>query len=174
MTFTDKPKRKQAPTRPMQKFWLAGFVFLCAAMIGFILLTANADYVVCFDTPFPALEGVEHQAFFKLPPSAQNVEYAANGTGRKGGCTIWVSFEMNSEDVESFRASTHASSFQAEPLTETLLYFMQKQGWPRPAKTLLGHEFLAGQYPYAEQWIILDSKDAPTVRVYLIVNKEWL
>jgi hypothetical protein len=151
--------------------FVLGMAILCCGAISVFLTNSHFK---CFGTPFPSLTNVEEQAYLRFPPSAQNIEFFTNAVNRKAGCTIWVTFEMDSNDLEAF-----ASTIQVDQLSPTtqlsgdgFTFLSQRQGWYQTTPSLAGH----GRSPGLDedQWVFIDTSDPERWTVYLITNKEWL
>lgn len=150
-------------------------LLMFAGILGIIALSWGSSYLTCFSTPFPSLESVEKGAFFEFPDSANDVEYNANAESRKNGCTVWVKFEMDSQEIETFIESTLINNFEANPLDEgAFIYYLQEQGWHQPEGTLAGHNTTYVDDTYVYQWIFWEELESSKYTVYIITNKEWL
>lgn len=189
MILNEKPKRKRRKKKPYfpvgLRLWLwvvACFVgtLICIAStcFGILTLTWGNSYSACFGTPFPAYEDVESGSLFKFPPSAQNIEYDANSANRKGGCTAWIKFEIDLDDLDVLLESTLVGSLTHIRLdTEEggITYFMKRKGWSQPIESLAGHGHTTDYiYPPVDQWIYVDTSSPDSYIVYIITNAEWI
>ena len=181
----EKPKRKR---KPPGHFWIESkmflFGFLGGAMIlilctvisifTFLVLTIGNSYSGCFGTPFPSHADVEESSFFKFPPSAQQIEYDADMKNR--GCSSWITFSMESQDINEFQESTLVDSLQRIRLEGTVFYIrMKDKGWSQQEESLAGYGSNADyDYPWVEQWIFVDMSSADQFTVYVIIDKNWL
>jgi hypothetical protein len=153
---------------------IALFICGCALPYGFLKLTWGNSYTVCFGTPFPSYQDLQQEAFFELPSSARNLAYDANGLNRKGGCTIWVKFEIDPGDLEDLQNSTLIESFKGIQLDgDAFLYFLQRKDWAQPNNSIAGVGY-NNDYPYTSQWVFIDMTDESNFIVYIITNQEWL
>ena len=144
-------------------------------ILGTIAFSWGNSYSICFGTPFPSLESVEKGVFFELPDSANDIEYDANGKSRKNGCTAWVKFGMDSQEIESFKASTLIENFEENLLDEAaFLHYSQEKGWHQSEGTLAGYRAIQINDTYVSQWIFWEDHEANNYTVYIITNKEWL
>jgi len=147
---------------------------------GAILFVLTNSYIICFGTPFPSFGSVEHNAYFKFPSSAHNIEYDANGVNRKAGCTIWVKFEMDSAEFNTFVQTTaiHDLSASASLTNDAFSYISTPKGWNQPTGALAGRAQPQRNaddiWVSADQWIVVDVAHPNHYIVYLIVNQEWL
>jgi hypothetical protein len=175
MRHPEKSKREENPRR---KNWfliiaIPLFVCGCALPYGFVKLIWGNSYTVCFGT-FPSDEDLQKETFFKLPSSARNLTYDANGLGRKGGCTVWIKFEIDPEDLEALQKSTLVETFEDAQLEEGngFSYFMQKKGWVQPKNSIAGVGY-NNDYPYTSQWVFIDTTEQNNFIVYILMNQEW-
>jgi hypothetical protein len=157
------------------------FGIILAILITCSYLSLGNSESICFGTPFPSYSDVEHYAYLKLPASARNIEFRSNAVNRKAGCTIWVKFDMDSKDFDTFKSSTYVKDLSSSTqLTGNgFEYFKDRQGWRIPLNALAGHDNPpagASGFPtvYEDQWIVIDTSDAQKWTIYLIVNKEWI
>lgn len=137
--------------------------------------------IICFGTPFPSYSDVERSAYFEFPPTARNIEFHANGVNRKAGCTIWAKFDMDSKDLDTFKATTFVANLS--PWThltgDDFDLFARQQGWNQPSGGLAGHSRPPLGAPGVsnsseDQWIFIDTSNPQKWTVFLVVNKEWL
>jgi hypothetical protein len=142
-------------------------------LVSCFYLTFGNSNTICFNTPFPSYGNLEQTAIFAFPPSASHIEFSTNAFNRKGGCTIWLQFEMAASDFDTLKAST-----LVEELTNVRLAgspferFSERMSWSQPLNSIAGHGF-SGDGIYTEQWIFIDINDPNRWVVYLITNMEW-
>jgi hypothetical protein len=143
------------------------------ACLGIFLMEWGNSYAICFSTPFPSYNDVERSAYLKFPPSAQHIEFDANGINRKAGCTIWVKFEMESQELDVFKATIRTKQLSSSKQLggDAFDFFSRKQGWVQPSTSLAGYWEINSS---ENQWVFIDTSQPDTWTVYLITNKEWL
>ena len=126
----------------------------------------------------PTYEDVESSALFKFPPSAKDIEYDGDSSGRKGGCTAWIKFEIDPSDLKALQESTLINAFERIRLDEEegpITRWLEKKGWSQPIESLAGHGYTGDYiYPPVEQWVYVDTSSENRYIVYIITNSEWM
>lgn len=114
-------------------FVAVGVLLGLCFFIPIYLVWGNSNFI-CFSTPFPSYQSVEERAYLRFPASARNIEFYANGVNRKAGCTIWVKFEMDSSDLDTFIASTYVENLSSSAQLEgdAFEFFSAERGWSQP------------------------------------------
>lgn len=97
----DTPK-----THFLTKRWIQ-IPLILVLLIGGVLLYFHLTYDTCL--------GNKSSQYFKLPSSATDIQKHSDDATRS--CTVWVKFEMNPADLESFLKTT----FIKMPLSSTIL-----------------------------------------------------
>jgi hypothetical protein len=113
-SFISMIKKKHEPNIWERAVIIRSILFplmLLGCLVSCFYLTFGNSNTICFNTPFPSYSNLEQTAFFSFPTSARDIEFTTNALNRKGGCTIWVKFEMNASDFDTFKSSTLVEDF---------------------------------------------------------------
>ncbi len=154
---------------PVAKLAIFGIL---AATVGVLFLAGlmslwEEAYYTCFRTPFPSLQDVERYGYFEFPESANSIEYDAVIPNKLYNCTMWVWFEMDQDDFETFEASTFAKSITADTeLDDTFELLRSRQHWEHIDYDLAGY----GWRYLIKQWVFIDDTHLDRWKVYIITD----
>jgi hypothetical protein len=160
MNALEKSKRKPTQYNRILLF-IVGLIMvsaLCAGLMKFLVLMLNNPYVICFYTPFPSYADLESKASFKLPLSARNIEYGAQGS--TDACAFWLKFEIDADDLKVFQNSRVMTVFERDDIEEFFLRVLQKRGWPKSAQFMTEYALIND---YTQQWTFVDTTDKSRV-----------
>ena len=172
-----KAKRKRHRNRvfildhwiPVVKLAIFG-ILTCTVGVLFLaglISSTNEAYYTCFGTPFPSLEDVERRGYFEFPDSATSIEYDAVIPNKLYNCTMWVWFEMDRNDFETFEASTFVKSITADTeLDETFELLRSRQRWEH-----IEYDFAGEGWGFLiKQWVYIDETHLDRWKVYIITD----
>jgi hypothetical protein len=115
---------------------------------------------------FPLMPILEKKASFKLPPSAQNIEYHAQGS--TDACAFWLKFEIKADDLKVFQSSRVITIFEHDDSEEFFHRVLQKRGWPESAQFMTEYALIND---YTQQWGFVDTTDTSRLIVYIFVHE---
>ncbi|MEL6406155.1 MAG: hypothetical protein AAFR81_17430 [Chloroflexota bacterium] len=183
MTNQDKPKRKRQPNQQSSvlRFMLKGLLALLSMAVVFIgcgmitLWWIWSDNSICFGAQFPNESHFARQAQLTLPYSAQNIDNGIINV-QSDSCSTWLTFEMSSDEFETFANTTVIDNFEEQMLSgSTIDYFLAEANWEQPANSIAGYADTYGRYGgYMRQWIFIDTSDTDSWIVYVITSENWL
>lgn len=150
-------------------------VIICLGLLFFWLTN---PYLLCFKTVFPSNLHVENLAKIQFPNSVTNITYEFEETGAIAAptCTIWLQFEMDSQDFDLFTETTLIEQFENTKLESenSFDYRMEKMNWSQPENSLAGYGYIPCCSPEISQWIFIDTNDPNIWIVYVLTNEYWL
>lgn len=180
-------RQKSKTNKKRNKPYLRVSIFIGIFVFCFIVILSPIAFVhvvrhvstnqMCLNSINPSLADLENHTDFRFPDSATSIFYEMSVQGRDSTCTIWISFNIEEQDVDFLVEHSLVDGLVEGTIDNNIFdYEMKQKGWSQSGNSLVGitEDCIAKDYYFICQYLSVDLVKSDSIEVRIIIDKSWL